>query len=277
MTVREFFAEEIEAVCGLETAALTKAFATIPRERFLGPGPWIVKGEGDIFGPPRTTPDADPRRVYHNMAIAIDPARQLFNGGPGVLATWFDALGLEPGRRVLHIGCGTGYYTAILGQIVGPTGAVEAIEVDASLASRATAALSEWPWIRVRQGDGRAHGGSFDAIVVNAGTTHPQASWLDALADGGRLIIPLTVSMSDTIGKGIVILATRDGDALPTRVVNMVAIYNAEGLRDHTLNERLGKALGRGDWMTVKHLRRDEHAESPACWLHGEGFCVSRA
>jgi protein-L-isoaspartate(D-aspartate) O-methyltransferase len=138
-----------------------------------------VKGEADVFGPPRLTVDADPRRVYHNLSIAIDPARQLFNGAPGVLATWLDALSLAPGSRVLHVGCGTGCYSAILGHLVGPAGAVEAIEVDQELAERAQRALAEWPWIQVRHGDGSSHGGPFGAVVVNAGATHARASWLD--------------------------------------------------------------------------------------------------
>jgi len=44
----------------------------------------------------RTTADADPARVYHNIAVAIDPARQLFNGQPGTLGYWMDQLALAP-------------------------------------------------------------------------------------------------------------------------------------------------------------------------------------
>src|SRR4030095_1404898 len=70
---RRFFAEEIEALCGLRSTALVEAFATTPRETFLPPGPWIIRSETDyLAGMPRRTPDADPRRVYHNVAIAID-------------------------------------------------------------------------------------------------------------------------------------------------------------------------------------------------------------
>src|SRR5437867_3502645 len=117
---RRFFAEELEAVCNFRSPGLLDAFAAVPRERFLAAGPWTVLGDaGDGFmmgGPPRTrtTPDADPARVYHNIAIAIDPARQLFNGQPGTLAVWLDVLGLAPGSRVLHVGCGLGYYTAVI-------------------------------------------------------------------------------------------------------------------------------------------------------------------
>src|SRR5436309_10813117 len=140
---RRFFAEELEAVCKLRSPHLVDAFATVPREQFLGPGPWMVLAESPSMPGAasfsaaglnlRTTPDADPGRVYHNIAVAIDPARQLFNGQPGTLAVWLDALDLAPGARVLHVGAGLGYYTAIMAQAVGPSGRVVAFEVDETL------------------------------------------------------------------------------------------------------------------------------------------------
>jgi len=68
--------------------------------------------------------------VYHNVAVAIDPARQLFNGQPGTLAVWIDTLDLAAGMRVLHVGAGLGYYSAVMAECVGPTGRVVAYEVD---------------------------------------------------------------------------------------------------------------------------------------------------
>src|SRR5215510_1200244 len=81
---RRFFAEEIEACAGLRTPGLVDAFAAVPRERFLPPGPWVRRSEflADPSLPAQVTPDADPRHVYHNVVLAIDPARQLFNGQP---------------------------------------------------------------------------------------------------------------------------------------------------------------------------------------------------
>jgi protein-L-isoaspartate(D-aspartate) O-methyltransferase len=71
---RRYFAEELQAVCGLRTQALVDAFATVPREEFLPPGPWVIRSETDyVTGAPRHTPDADARRVCHNVAVAIDP------------------------------------------------------------------------------------------------------------------------------------------------------------------------------------------------------------
>ena len=159
---RRFYAEELEAVCNFRSAGLADAFAAVPRERFLPDGPWTVLGDGgDGFmmgGQPRTrtTPDADPSRVYHNIAVAIDASRQLFNGQPATLATWVDALGLSPGARVLHVGCGLGYYTAVMAQAVGRKGRVVTYEVDEQLAAAAQRKLAPTPWVDARRGDASA-------------------------------------------------------------------------------------------------------------------------
>jgi protein-L-isoaspartate(D-aspartate) O-methyltransferase len=282
---RRFFAEELEAVARLQTRALVDALAAVPRERFLRPGPWTVFADADVVagGSPqtRTTPDADPRRVYHNIAVAIDPSRQLFNGQPGTLLVWLDALALMPGARVLHIGCGLGYYTAIIAHAVGPEGGVVAYEVDQTLAADARRNLGFIPWVSVRHGDASTLDAAFDAVLVNAGMTHPPAAWLDALVPAGRMILPLTgtmPAMGTSIGKGIVYRLTKreDGDC-DAGVVGFVAIFSAVGLRDEALNAQLGRALmgGPGRWQAVKRLRRGAHEPDGSCWFHGPDFCFS--
>lgn len=78
-----------------------------------------------------------------------------------------------------------------------------------------------------------------------------------------------------TIGKGPLLLLTKRDDDFEARLLTVVAIYSAVGLRDSTMNERLGKALMRGQYPTFTRLRRDVHDESPACWLHSADFCLS--
>jgi len=276
---RRFFAEEIEALCGLRTPALVEAFATVPREGFLPPGPWIIRSETDYFsGTPRKTPDADARRVYHNIAIAIDAERQLFNGAPSLLGSCIDHLAIQPGDRVLHIGCGSGYYSALIAGCVGPTGHVVAIDVDETLAASARSNLASLPHAEVRAGDGTSIGDEpFDAILINAGVTHPLETWLEGLKPGGRMILPLTATVPamGAIGKGPLLLLTKREAEFEARVATVVAIYSAVGLRDTAMNERLGKALLRGQYPAFKRLRRDLHNESPGCWLHGPTWCLS--
>lgn len=285
---RRFFAEELEAVSKLRSPLLVDAFAAVPRERFLPPGPWHVWSDSFeiiMAGPgPRTRPtaDADPARVYHNISVAIDPARQLFNGQPGTLAVWLDALDLAPGGCVLHIGCGLGYYTAVIAECVGPSGHVVAYEVDDALAGEARRNLASRSWVEVRHGDASgAIGGPFDALLVNAGVTHPLDAWLDALASGGRMMLPLTstmAAMGSTLGKGLVVRVAREnGEEMSARVLAVVAVYSAIGVRDPEMNDRLGTAMmaGPAKWQTVRRLRRDPHDPSPSCWLHGTSCCFS--
>src|SRR5205823_4392206 len=151
-------------------------------------------GDGFMMGGPprtRTTPDADPARVYHNVAIAIDAGRQLFNGQPATLASWLDLLDLAAGSRVLHIGCGPGYYTAVMAHAAGAAGRVLALDVDAPLAAAARRNLAPFPSAEVRHVDGAGapFEEQFDAILVNAGVTHPLDAWLQALAPNGRMIL----------------------------------------------------------------------------------------
>jgi protein-L-isoaspartate(D-aspartate) O-methyltransferase len=277
---RRVFAEEIEICCNLRTAALVEALAVVPRERFLGPGPWTIIGEADGGRGPRATPDADPRHLYHNVAVAIDPARQLFNGAPGVISMAIDALALEPGDRVLHVGAGFGYYTALIAHTVGSGGHVVAIEVDESLAAGAARNLSALSWVDVERGDASAVGGPFDAILINAGVTHPQEAWLDALRERGRMVLPLTATFPQMgpIGKGpLMLLSGRGPDgSFEARALTIVAIYSAIGLRDDALNATLGKALMNSPFIAVRRLRRDAHEPDGTCWYHTCAFCFTQ-
>src|SRR5947199_6129922 len=193
--LRWYYAEEIRAVANVQTESLVTAFAKVPRENFLGTGPWQIanpdswqamssgaKGGGSY----RMTEDADPKHLYHNVLIAIDASRSLNNGQPSGLAMWIDALELQPGESVLHVGCGVGYYTAIIAEVVGSSGRVTGVEVDAELAERARQNLAYLNHVEVINASGSEFdSGSYDAIFINAGATHPQSIWLDNLRPGG--------------------------------------------------------------------------------------------
>jgi protein-L-isoaspartate(D-aspartate) O-methyltransferase len=280
---RKFFAEEIQITSDIRTTELIHAFARVPREEFLGRGPWTIRGEADFQKPPRQTPGDDPRFVYHNVAIAIDEARTLFNGAPGFLAVLIDALGLNAGARVAHLGTGTGYYTAVMAETVGPDGRVAGVEVDPDLAARSAENLKSWPWARVVAGDGSTlPPGPFDAILINAGVTHVLPNWIHSLAPGGRMIVPLTATIGGpmgpamaNIGKGIIVLLTKTDDplALDARLVTFVAIYSAVGLRDDAVNAKIGAALAKMPYPMLKKLRLDPHEPTASCWMHDEKGC----
>jgi hypothetical protein len=78
---RQFFAEEIAAVANLKTPQLIEALASLPREKFLRPGPWLVRGEVDFSGGARTTVDAEARHVLGSLHE--DGQRHLFGACAG--------------------------------------------------------------------------------------------------------------------------------------------------------------------------------------------------
>ncbi len=278
--VRRFYAEEIRAAAGLRNERLAEAFARVPREAFLGPGPWLLAGldRGPGLGPAyRPTPDADPRHVYHDVAISLDRARDLNNGQPASLAVWMDALDLHEGARVFHLGSGTGYYTAILAETVGPSGHVLAVEVDSQLAERARQNLAGYAQVEVVEGDGGAlDPGPRDAIFINAGVSHPLATWLDCLQPGGALVFPLTMTMpGSTLGKGVAMRVRREGTGFSAFVIGFVAIYSCSSVRDPQLHPEITRALTTMSLFKAQSLRRDAHERCDTCIVHAKEFCFS--
>jgi protein-L-isoaspartate(D-aspartate) O-methyltransferase len=276
---RRCFAEEIDAVANLRTPALVDAFASVPRERYLRPGPWLICGDTHWAALPHRTPDADPRHTYHDCAIAIDSRKGLFSGTPGPAAVLIDALELSPGKRILHVGAGLGYYTAILAHVTGPSGRVLALEVDEVLAAEARANLSGVPWAEVRHanGEGTIHE-TYDAILVSAGVTHPQRSWLDALASSGRLVLPLTISTRQAgISRGVTVLLHRGASGLAAQLLTVSTFYSAIGLRNDALETRLRGALARMTAPRLDSLTRERHDVDDRCWYHAPEFCFRLA
>ncbi len=274
---RAEFAERLRQTAGLRSAALVRAFATVPRERYLGPGPWKILVLADLLTY-RDTPDADPRHLYHNVVVALDASRRLNNGEPAALARWLDALDLAPGERLLHVGCGVGYYTAVAAEAVSPGGSVVGVEIDPELAARARRNLVPYSnaTVACRDGSGPVPD-AFDAIFVNAGATQVEPGWIDQLRPGGRLLVPLTVDVPGMeAGFGQMLLVTRSTTVLNGRFVSPVGIYHCAGARTREGEELLRQAYARGDEDTIRRVRRDEHRPDDGCWLHGQHSCLSR-
>jgi protein-L-isoaspartate(D-aspartate) O-methyltransferase len=95
------------------------------------------------------TPSNDPAFLYQDILIAIAPERHINNGEPSLHAICLTALNITEGETIIHIGAGTGYYTAILAGLVGKHGSVLAYEVEQDLAQRATKNLSAWTNVSV--------------------------------------------------------------------------------------------------------------------------------
>jgi len=269
---RRWYAEELRLRSHVNDDRIVAAFATVPRERFVEPGPWRVFDllEGGYW----TTPDDDSRWLYHNVLVALDESRGLNTGEPALWAYHFDRLGVREGERVLQIGTGTGYFTAVLAELVGATGQVLGLEVDAPLAAAAVKHLKAWPQAKVRKVEGAPEiEGEWDVIIAFAGATAPPAAWLDALAPGGRALIPLTNEQR----WGFMLRVDRTASGLAARTALNIGIFHAHGLRNEAEAAALaGVAADFAGRAALKSLRRDHHEKDGTCWLHGEGWCLSK-
>lgn len=274
---RRWFAEGLRYHAGVRSRAVVEAFAAVPRERFLGPGPWRVRSPmGPLPIAYWTTEDADPRRLCHDVLVAIDEERGLNNGQPSLWARLYDELGLRPGERVVHVGAGTGYYSAVLAEVVGPIGRVTAIEVDPALAARARENLAPWSQAETVAADGFAYRPDppADAIVVNAGVSSLPPAWLDGLEPGrGRLLVPLTVGW-----EGAFLLVTRPATPTspwPVRYASRTGIIPCVGGHCPEADARLAAALKRSHPSTIRSLRRSPELPDATCWLAGDGWWLS--
>ena len=132
-------------------------------------------------------------RYLQDVVVALAPERRINNGQPLLHAINLAALNVKQGEKVLHVGAGTGYYTAVLARLTGATGTVVAYEVEHDLALNAIRNLSDFSNVTVQERSGsEAPLPVGDAIYVNAGATAPLDVWLDALQLNGRLLFPLT-------------------------------------------------------------------------------------
>ncbi len=75
---RRRYADELATTAPIRDPAVRQAFATVPRERFLGPGPWTLVGNAGSSG----EPVSDPAQLYRDVLVAIDVTRGLNNGEP---------------------------------------------------------------------------------------------------------------------------------------------------------------------------------------------------
>lgn len=287
---RLFYADEIRVAACVGSAALVAAYARVPRERFMGPSPWQIASPDmasmafmGLVGPAYVT-TTNPKDLYHNVLVALDPDRHLNNGQPSALARWIDALALEAGDRVYHLGCGVGYYTAIMAEVVGQDGRVAASEVDPGLAARARDNLSSYTNISVHMGDGAEFDpGECDAIFINAGVTHPHPLWLERLSHRGRLVLPLTggiPGLDDSAklgGSGIFAKVTREENGFSAGVVTLVGIYSCSSVRDPEMGAALTKALATKALFRLRSVRTDSHSQAESCLAHRDDVCLSTA
>ncbi len=243
------------------------AFADVAREDYVGPGPWSVAvGNGYL-----KTPCADPRFLYQDVLVGLDTERRINNGQPSLHARCLAAVAPAVGEHAVHIGAGTGCYTAILARLVGATGRVMAIEIDSGLAARARHNLRAVANCNVLNGSSTEVAlPPSDVIYVSAGATYPLACWLDALNPGGRLLVPLRADEY-----GCILLVTRVArDQYAASIISPANFVPYVGERDESAAKSLAAALRRGAAECVRSLRRGTAPDETA-WCAGTDWWLS--
>jgi protein-L-isoaspartate(D-aspartate) O-methyltransferase len=185
VVLRRRLVRELERQGALGTAAIARAFGSVPRELFL-PQVAAAKGLEAVY-----RDQAIPTK-FDVAGVAVSSSSQ-----PTVMAAMLSQLRLERGLSVLEIGAGTGYNAALLATIVGPTGTVTTVDIDARIAREARRALRAGGYaVRVLVGDGRdgvEKYAPYDRIIVTASSDRLPAVWLAQLREGGLLEVPLRV------------------------------------------------------------------------------------
>ena len=150
-THRSFYARLITANAGLPAGSeLEAALASLPREKFVGPPPWKVFTRAGYID----ANDRDPAILYQDVVVSLGVDGSLNNGQPTLHAYCITALAIKKGEHIVHVGAGSGYYTAILAKLLGESGTVDAYEIHPELAVRAKQNLAEFPHITVHARSG---------------------------------------------------------------------------------------------------------------------------
>ena len=266
---RQWYARLVAANAGVSAVhqRIIDAFAAVPREHFLGPGPWKVFTRSGYIETP-----SDPALLYQDVLVALKSEAHLNNGQPSLHMACLATLGVKEGETVVHVGAGTGYYSAILATLTGASGRVIGYEIDDDLAARAKDNLAAYPNVEVRHQSGTI--GSLpecDVVYVNAGATGPLEVWTSALRPGGRLLFPLTPAQ----GAGYMLMVTRTAaGAFAAKFVCGAIFTPCIGARDDDTAKRLSDAFAKGGVASVLSLQYNTTPDE-TCWFAGPGWWLS--
>jgi protein-L-isoaspartate(D-aspartate) O-methyltransferase len=181
-TLRAKLVEQLSIAGWIRTDAVASAFASVARHLFL--------------------PGVDPAVAYADEAVVTrtgaDGRPLSSSSQPAVMAAMLEQLAVARGHHVLEVGAGTGYNAALLARLVGDRGAVTSIDIDLDLVERArrhltAAGLPDVTVVCADGADGWRENAPYDRIIVTAGASDLSPVWTEQLAEGGRLVLPLSL------------------------------------------------------------------------------------
>lgn len=157
----------------LRSDSIVEAFRVVDREDFV--------------------PSFSKKHSYVNEPIFIGHGQTISQ--PLVVALMLEMLRVEKGDRVLDIGCGSGWSTALLGHMVGSEGKVFGLEIVPELVRLGQKNISKYNYdIEIKEGNGRNgldEEAPFDRILISAESDKVESSWKEQLRIGGRMVLPL--------------------------------------------------------------------------------------
>lgn len=182
---------------GIEDLEILRAFDLTPRHLFL--------------------PESVQHRAYEDAPVPI--GYQQTASQPSLQALYLKTLELKPTDRVLEIGTGSGYQTALLAHLVSHVYSVERIR-ELSVRARAAIDALRLDNVALLVGDGTigwSRYAPYDAILVSAGAPDIPPALVDQLAEGGRMLIPIGDRETQ-----VLTLVTKTAHGIETRDVTAV-------------------------------------------------------
>ncbi|SET16351.1 protein-L-isoaspartate(D-aspartate) O-methyltransferase [Thorsellia anophelis] len=181
---------------GITNEAILTAISMVPRDRFID--------------------QALAHQAYDNLALPIGSGQTISQ--PYIVAKMTELLALKTNDKVLEIGTGSGYQTAVLAKLVSQVYTVERIKSLQWAAYRRLQSIDIYN-ISSKHGDGwegwKSHA-PFNGIIVTAAASQIPITLLHQLADGGRLVIPVGEDSQ------LLKLITRHGDTFKVKQIETV-------------------------------------------------------